>query len=213
MIPALYEECKHKVREMIRSGEKFCITTDCWTSRNTSSSFAVTAHYVSENFELTSVLLSSSQLRQNHTAENVSEAIQQIVSDWKINEKILLAVSDNASNIKSAIINKLGWKHFGCMAHTINLIVKEGLRIPEVEQVTDKVKIIVAHFKKSTSANEAFKNYQRNSGKEPLELIQQVETRWNSTLAMLERFSELEEAVKCTLVIINKNLPILTSDE
>ncbi|XP_017476029.1 PREDICTED: zinc finger BED domain-containing protein 4-like [Rhagoletis zephyria] len=213
MIPAQYEKCKHKMQEIIEGGDQFCITTDCWTSRNVSSFIAVTAHFVSQEFELKSILLAASELNINHTAENLANAIQKIVCDWKIESKVLLAVSDNASNIKSAIIAKLNWKHFGCMAHTMNLIVKEGLRLPEVNHIIEKVKAIVSYFKKSSSANEAFLNYQRNSGKEPLKLIQQVETRWNSTLAMMERFAALEEAIKCTLVILNKTIPTLSTEE
>ncbi|XP_067639740.1 E3 SUMO-protein ligase ZBED1-like [Eurosta solidaginis] len=213
MIPALYEECRHKMQGMIQGGNQFCITTDCWTSRNVCSFIAVTAHFVSPEFELKSILLSASELNINHTAENLANAIYKIVCDWNVERKILLSVSDNASNIKCALTTKLNWKHFGCMAHTMNLIVKDGLRVTEVAEIIDKIKGIVTYFKKSSSANEAFLSYQRNSGRDPLKLIQQVETRWNSTLAMMERFAALEEAVKCTLVILNRSLLTLSSEE
>jgi hypothetical protein len=33
--PAMYEECLHKMKEIVETGRKFCVTTDCWTSINT----------------------------------------------------------------------------------------------------------------------------------------------------------------------------------
>lgn len=89
----------------------------------------------------------------------------------------MLAVSDNAANIKTAISEKLNWKHFGCLAHTINLIVKEGLENEFIAELISNIKTIVTHFKRSNIATEKLMTYQRNTGKTPLKLLQDVATR------------------------------------
>lgn len=56
--------------------------------------------------------------------------------------------------------------------------------------------------------------FQRDSGVEtPKKLLNDVPTRWNSTFFMLEKMCLLQDAVKSTLVLIDKNIPPLTAEE
>ena len=50
LIPALHEQCLNKVKNMMET-VKVCITTDCWTSINNESFLAITAHFLTDNFE------------------------------------------------------------------------------------------------------------------------------------------------------------------
>ncbi|XP_036334481.1 uncharacterized protein LOC118745052 [Rhagoletis pomonella] len=171
---------------------------------------AITAHFVNENFELCNVLLDCSSMSEANTSKNLAAQLQKVMDEWGVSENILLAVSDNASNIKNSIQNELKWRHLSSFAHTLNLIVKNSLNGQIVSSTLQKVKQIVAYFRKSTGTNEKFIAFQRNAGTEPLKLIQSVETRWNSTLYMVERFIKDEDAVKSTLAFIDKELPKIT---
>lgn len=212
LIPAIYEECKTNTKEIINAGKAFCITTDAWSSINCTSYIALTAHYVDDDFKLKSVLLECSANESSHTSEMLSRELIRVTSEWGIRDQIIFAVSDNASNIQKAL-QDIGWKHMGCTAHTINLIVRAGLQVGEIETVIHKVKEIVKYIKRSNIANEKLTAYQKNFGNTPLKLILDVPTRWNSTYYMLQRFVELEEAVKSTLAVIKKELPPLAPDD
>lgn len=50
---------------------------------------------------------------KSHTSDNLSQELKNFTEEWSLENKIVLAVSDNAANIKSAIVNGLGWKYFG----------------------------------------------------------------------------------------------------
>lgn len=88
---------------------------------------AVSAHFIDHYFQLNSLLLECSQFVGNHTSINLSEALKRVAEEWNIKEKIVICISDNAANIKNAI-NLTGWKHFGCYAHSLNLIVEVALK-------------------------------------------------------------------------------------
>lgn len=75
-----------------------------------------------------------------------------------------------------------GWAHIPCFAHTINLIVKDGLI--HIQEIQSKVRKIVEHFHKSSQATAKFMatQIQMNPTSTPLKLIIDVPTRWNSTI-------------------------------
>ncbi|XP_072392289.1 zinc finger BED domain-containing protein 4-like [Diabrotica undecimpunctata] len=213
LLPALYEECRNKCIQIIRNAKTVCLTTDNWSSVNTESYMAVTAHFLDENFQLKSILLECSTMPGHHTSINLSQNILKICNEWNIIDKILLVVSDNAPSIVGAIKKELQWKHFGCFAHTLNLVVKHSIAFPEVDNIIQKIKSIVGHFKRSCLSNEKLMNYQKQSGGPALKLLQAVPTRWNSVFYMLERFNQLEDAIKCTMALIDHSLQTLTAEE
>jgi predicted HNH restriction endonuclease len=111
-------------------------------------------------------------------------------------------VTDNAANIKSAVSSELQWKHLGCCAHSLNLVVQDSLKI--VKPIQEKVKVVVAHFKRSAAALQKLLTFRRNSGTaNPKKLIRDKPTQWNSTLFMFDRLSELQDAVRNTAALID----------
>ncbi|CAG9840716.1 unnamed protein product [Diabrotica balteata] len=120
---------------------------------------------------------------------------------------------DNAANIKKAIQVELGWKFFGCFAHTLNLIVQDALALPAIKNV-EKVKIIVSHFRRSASANTKLNSFQKQFGIDPpKKLIQEVVTRRSSTFYMLQRIVQLENPVRSVLGLLDDRLPLLEADQ
>jgi len=211
-IPALYENCLVEMKELVeKEAQSVCMTTDCWTSRNNESFMAITIHFIDSNFSLRSVLLGCFEFNEHHTGVNLSEQIKKILDEWNLRKKVVLAVSDNANNIKNAL-NILQLKSMGCFAHTMNLVVQSSLTLEN--NLIDRVKAIVTHFRKSTVVNNKLHTYQTNNGiSQPKKLIQDVQTRWNSTFYMLSRFVELEDSIHGTLGLLDKAPENLKSEE
>ncbi|XP_047004627.1 zinc finger BED domain-containing protein 4-like [Schistocerca americana] len=169
MLQAAYTAAKEKVVDKLSAAKTVCLTTDCWTSAANEGYMAVTGHFVSEDFTLQSVLLGCSQLSGAHTAPNLSASLIGTTDNFRLTDKVLLVVTDNAPNIKNA---------------------------------------------RSCKATERLLTYQQNNGAGHVKkLVQEVPTRWNSTLYMLERIVEIKDAVKTSLVLFTVDFEQLTDEE
>jgi len=85
----------------------------------------------------------------------------------------------------------------------LNLIVQGALTLES--SLLGKIKTIVSYFRKNTLANNKLIKYQKiNDAKEPKKVLQDVSTRWNSTLYMIERLVELKKSIRGTLGLLDK---------
>ncbi|XP_055786983.1 zinc finger BED domain-containing protein 4-like [Salvelinus fontinalis] len=209
LIPQLYESTQASVRERVQKATAVCLTTDCWTSRVTTSYMSVTCHFI-EDFSMSSCLLDCFEFSDRHTSENLAEELLRVAREWQVDGEVVCCVSYNVANITKAM-NILKWTYHPCLAHTINLIVRDALKVKK--PTVDKVKAAVEYFHRSTVGAEKLKSTQRQMGVPELRPKQDCTTRWNSTFYKLKRFLESKDAIISTLAIVNAPVDALTQEE
>ncbi|KAI5705868.1 hypothetical protein M8J75_002513 [Diaphorina citri] len=129
----------------------------------------------------------------------IREVLVNILTDWGVLNKVVAVVTDNASKMTKAIADEFGKScHLTCFAHSLNLVAETVLTDVTVQPMLNKVKDIVTFFKQSINAAD---DLRRQSD---LKLIQSVNTRWNSTFYMLERFLSLAEKIGPILLKYNR---------
>ncbi|KAL0161617.1 hypothetical protein M9458_045342, partial [Cirrhinus mrigala] len=211
MVRHKYREEKEKAMAQVKNIPSVCLTADMWTSLTMESYLGVTCHYTDSNTELGSVVLGVSKFPKSHTADNIKEALSELISDWGLTGSVAAMVTDNAANMVSAI-QKLGLRHLPCFAHTINLIVKRAVEEHEVmADIRSRARRVVSYFRSSTNATEKLILAQERMGRQPLKLLQEVDTRWNSTHDMLQRLIDLREPVGAALASLSNDIMPLSS--
>ncbi|KAJ0615244.1 putative ribonuclease H-like superfamily, hAT-like transposase, RNase-H [Helianthus annuus] len=111
---------------------------------------------------------------------------------------------DNASSNDAAVeilksklpnlLDKGKYLHVRCVAHIINLIVQDGLKVQN--QTIECIRNAVRHIRASPSRLDTFKTCVSSLKVATKGLLSlDVSTRWNSTYDMLERAIELEKAI------------------
>lgn len=210
MINCKYEELADKVKKRLKNVSNLCLTTDLWTDPiNTKSYICLTSHFIDKD-EHVSIVLGVFDLNESHTAVNISSWLLEVLNIWEI--KLLqvdLVVTDNAKNIAAAVKKTFGAdKHMGCFAHKLNLVVMDALKAtPNALSIVKKVKIFVKHSKHCVD------DYDKLKKQTELKLIQSVDTRWNSTYYMIERFVELSELISIIFLENKKCDPMLSAVE
>ena len=211
----LYQLTKRNIKDkLFNYSERVCFTTDGWSSLAQDRYISLTCHYVhKETFILEKVLLETKHMPGSHTGENLLRELNDLTADWGLSGKNPCFVTDNASNIMSAL-NLGDFDHIGCLAHTIHLAVEKGLSTPEAQDLITKCKKLVAHFKHSPLDSEKLNNALNAEGKEVLKVIQSCSTRWNSILEMSLRALKLHTGMSTVLLPRKKHRHLLlTPDE
>jgi hypothetical protein len=95
------------------------LTCDLWTSRSKQGFFAVTCHFITSSFEMIEVTLAIRYIPYPHTANAIQELLEEIIFEWKIQDKVFYCTTDNGFNMKKCI-NQISWLScLSCIAHTI----------------------------------------------------------------------------------------------
>ena len=156
--------------------------------------------------------MANEELQVNHNAENLSVALEKVFEEWGLlQNNVACVTTDNAANIENSICEVLGWPHLACFGHTLNLAVKGGLKIGQVKDAIARCSRLVTYFHKSSRAIYLLEVKQQALGLPTHCLIQEVDTRWNATLDMIERELEQQSAI-CATPIDQKKLDLMPQD-
>ncbi len=98
--------------------------------------------------------------------------------------------SDNEADEEIKII---GLRSFSCLAHTFQLIVRDGLKDAPVQNLLQKCRGIVKKVHLSSVATESLQQSAQKL------LVSDCPTRWNSTMLMIQRLIELRAPLSVVL--------------
>ncbi|CAG8786659.1 8717_t:CDS:2, partial [Gigaspora rosea] len=148
-----------------KTSDTVSLTLDIWSSRAHDSYLGITCHWLTDSFELHEIVLEIGEL-DDHCASDIVESVNSVLDKFNINyQKIFSITTDNGANVKSAI-QQMGITNVKCAGHTLQL---SQLREAQL-QITSGLK-------------------------EPLDVIKDVDTRWNSTFYSIERLVYLRPAI------------------
>lgn len=190
---------------VVSKAERFSLTFDIWSPKYTTASFGcLMAHHISDDFILKASLIEFQEIDFPHDATVISKFIADTMTQANLQGSILALTMDNASNNTSAfelLRHREAFSrtiHIRCFAHVLNLAVKAALKLST--KYVSPVRAVVKAIKCSISRRKQFREVQQgvmapgNTG-ESLNLVLDVEHRWNSTYKMLDRAILLREAI------------------
>ncbi|KAI7807099.1 hypothetical protein IRJ41_021492 [Triplophysa rosa] len=113
----------------------------------------------------------------------------------------------------TAAAKLLPYEHMPCIAHMLQRSINVSLSNSGFANVLAKCRKIVGHFRHSAANTMELQAQQAALGQQQEPLIQDVPTRWNSTLEMIKRLNRNQAAIKATLDQQHHKLVMLTPQE
>ncbi|RVW67735.1 putative AC transposase [Vitis vinifera] len=197
-IMKIYEVEKDKMISYLEKLQsRVAITTDMWTSNQKKGYMAITVHYIDESWLLHHHIVRFVYVPPPHTKEGLSDVLMDFLLDWNMDRKVSTITVDNCSSndeMINILVEKLSLSdslllngkifHMRCAAHVLNLIVKEGLDVIEVE--IEKIRESVAYWSATPSRMEKFKDaarqlhvFPRLKQREKYYMVVPSEEEWN----------------------------------
>lgn len=202
------------ITKRFEQAESVALTFDIWSARKCSRGFGVvTAHYIEKPMDLKTVVLYFERIPYPHDAPTIEKVLHSVIETFKLKNKTVAITTDNGSSNIPAVeelerqldlgqnTHNLGFLHFRCVAHIINLAVYAALKL--IKPLVRDIREVVLTIRSSTKRSEHFiltqtQMRQERRGNLPfhsLNLVEDVDTRWNSTFSMLERVFLLKDAL------------------
>ncbi|KAL6310724.1 hypothetical protein AAG906_000076 [Vitis piasezkii] len=158
---------------------------------------AITVHYIDESWLLHHHIVRFVYVPPPHTKEVLSDVLMDFLLDWNMDRKVLhpWIIAQKLCLSDSLLLNGKFF-HMRCAAHVLNLIVKEGLDVIEVE--IEKIRESVAYWSTTPSRMEKFEDAARQL-RIPCnkKLSLDCKTRWNSTYLMLSIAITYKDVFPC----------------
>ncbi|RXN10852.1 zinc finger BED domain-containing 1-like protein [Labeo rohita] len=172
-IHKLYENEKEKRKEVLAQVNYIALTGDHWTSVSNNNYLGVTAHYISDTWELKSFALTILKTEERHFAEACKEQFLSVARKWDIEGKTTTIGTDSARNMVAAI-RLTRYEHMNCVAHMLQRSVTESLADSGFVNALVKARKVVGHFKHSPANAAELQAQQVSLGKKQEPLIQDV---------------------------------------
>ena len=82
ILPEMYEAVKARVQSDIDAAKSICLTTDTWTSQNTTQSFlSLTAYWTTDNFTRKFAILHCELFEGSRTGARLADALNHMLAD------------------------------------------------------------------------------------------------------------------------------------
>lgn len=198
MIIPVYHQVKTKIEQEMKEAERHCLTSDLWNSMANEGYLTATVHFITAEWDMRTYNLQTRSVTESHTGEVIADELAKVDKEWKLKEPI--AVTDSSSNIKMAVQNILTWLNIPCIGHSLNTAVKRGLFLDEVKVVVCKAREIIKFILRREVAVKVLEVKQKLLDLPQNELLLDVDTRWNSTLDMLECFVAQWDAIYAVII-------------
>ena len=149
-IPKLYNELRDTVvKPAINGATYYAVTTDLWTSCARYPFMSFTMHFIDDNWQLKTFCLDTVPILDDHTGQNLADAIQDILGNWELDSvNLICATTDNGSNFVSAF-TILDWRRISCFGHNLDLCVNKAIQLERVQRALGRCHSLVALFNRS----------------------------------------------------------------
>lgn len=198
-IPSLYADVRKVVERELKSADCFAATVETWTCRSNEMYVTCGVQFVDSDWMLKTHCLQTQYLPDEHTGQSLKCALEDVLEEWGLDTTNLVAVTtDNGPAVKHAC-ELLSWKRLNCFSQNLQCSIQKGLDDSRIERIIQLSRQIFSQFSRSWKRKKEFSIAQGQKGLPRNSLKVDVNNKWETTLEMLERILEQQDAIRAVL--------------
>ena len=193
---------------MLTQAKYFSATTDMWTSCSAIPYMTFTVHSIDNEWSLQSFCLGSFPAFEDHTGQNLSEAVTNVLANWELTiEQIVAITTDNGSNIVSAF-RCLDMLRLTCFGSNLDLAIKKSLQVDRVSCAIARCQSLVELFIAAGRRTETYIWNRKTGSLRPSQTqVDRISCyKVGSTYNMVSCIMEQQQAISAVLAEDRKNL-------
>lgn len=205
----IFESERHKLSDLLEKlSSRMSLTIDMWSSGSPKKNLGyvcLTAHYIDEEWKLQKRIINFCAIKIPYTGEGIAKRVMEKLFNWNIDMKLSSIVLDNCSTndvVTQELVSKLAQRgllpvdgamfHVCCFAHSLNLIVQDGLLA--IHEAVHKIRESIKYIKSAQFRQQQFNEVARQVRAPQKSIPLDDPTRWNTTYLMLEVALEFKYA-------------------
>ena len=199
-IPQLYNECREKILKELKSVLHFSATTDGWSSNFVYDPYlSLTVQYVSKDWSMTSLMLETYPLEEDHTGENLAAAIDESLDRWNLSkDKMAGITTDSAANMKRAC-KIMDVTRLPCFGHILHNAIQNSSTDDKIARAIASCKKVSSAFHTSYKKKRLLAEKQKAHDLPVLAVPGECKTRWMSKYKLICFVLQHESAIRDVL--------------
>lgn len=135
----IHKETFQEVKTAINiNNGKIGFSTDVWTNVATEAYLSVRCHYITDDWDMQSICLTTMLMQEEHTASNTAEMLEELVASYEIwPRKITAVVQENSAKVVAAtyiLEEKHGRSSVHCRGHILQFVINSAWMYQSTEK-------------------------------------------------------------------------------
>ena len=189
-----YETMRCQLEQEMKGIDSTVLTHNSWSTVDGQCYINVLAHYITDDWKLTSVTLTTCAIDQEET-DNITPVLKRVLIDWKLPPCV--TVKGAGKHELLALVSS-GFKRIICLGHCLKWLVKDCLNYKQVASLIEKGRNFLRALQ-NLCLRDDLKKDQKADLSAMLEfhkLSLDNPTLWNTTVDMLSSLSDQAETIR-----------------
>ena len=141
-----YKKRFNQLKKLLTFVQAISLTCDLWQKRNATHFLTLTAHFFDPNHEYVSLIVSFRRFKGQKLSERLKEYIKLELIRLEIEGKVVSITTDSGADIKKATSGDDFGIRIPCLAHKLNLTIKNSLKLWSKQRYYFKISIKSIRF-------------------------------------------------------------------